>query len=229
MLLILFIFPCLLSVTAAAPLPLGHGPTATRVDDTPARTTVDAFPDRGVQGPAEALPLATLRIDWLNNEPGPKDFEVEVTDKLKVITTTYRQGTTGITRTFLATPEMIFLHFVADQPGAISFKATLGSPRAGTTAVRERNELSWISTKEPAMKAYARVIPFESDVETEGNSIVLRGEGECMVIFSFTPLDDPGKPISGTWERLAAALDPGEEHPDPVKIWQTILARRNSP
>ena len=229
MLRILSIFPCLLSVTAAAPLPLGQGPAATRLDDTPARTTVDAFPGGEIQEPGEALPLATLRIDWLNNEPAPKEFEVEVKDKLKVITTTYRQGTTGITRTFLATPEMIFLHFVADQPGAISFKATLSSPQAGTAVVRERNELLWISTKEPAMKAYARVIPFESDVETEGNSIILRGEGECMVIFSFTPLDDPGKPISGTWKRLATALDPGEEHPDPVKIWQTILARGNAP
>ncbi|WAC20824.1 hypothetical protein OVA24_05435 [Luteolibacter sp. SL250] len=229
MLRILSIFPCLLCLASAAPLPLGQGPSATMVEDTPARTTVNAIPDGRNQGPAGDLPLAVLRIDWLNNEPTPKDFEVTVTDKQKVITTTYRQGATGITRTLLATPEIIFLHFVADQPGAISFKTTLGSPRDGTTAVQNRNELTWTSARAPAMKAYARVIPFESDVETEGDSIVLRGEGECMVIFSFTRLDDAAKPLSGTWKRLAAALDPGAEHPDPVKIWQTILAHGGAP
>lgn len=232
------IFLCLFSLAAAAPLPLGQGPCAALVEDTPATTTVRGYPargqeplpaDKGAELPEEPRPLAVLRIDWLNTEPAPVDFEVVATDKPKVITTTYRQGRTGITRTLLATPEVIFLHFVADQPGAIAFRASLGSQRDGTTVVRDRNELSWISTREAGMKAYARVIPFESDVETEGNSIVLRGEGECMVIFSFTPRDDPGKPLSGTWKRLAAALDHGEEHPDPVKIWQTILARGNAP
>jgi hypothetical protein len=229
MLRILFIIPSLFSVALAGPVPLGQGPTASVVEESPGSTLVTALPRDGVQLPVEAQPLAILKIDWLNHEPAPKDFDVEVTDKERLITTTYRQGTIGITRTLLSTPDMIFLHFLADQPGAISFRTSLSSPREGNTIVQGRNELLWTSTRDPAVKAYARIIPFESDVETEGNSISLRGEGECMVIFGFTRKEDPSKPISGTWQRLAATFDPGEKHPDPVKIWHSILASKGAP
>ena len=238
MLRFLLLLPCLLSFAAAAPLPLAEAGRAAWVEDTPAATTVRGHPVQGTglppKGkepgvPADTAPLATLRIDWLNQNPAPEDFEVAVTKERRIITSTHRLGQTGITRTILAAPDAFFLHFVADQPGAISFKASLSSSRAGKTTVHDRNELLWTAATDAPVKAFARVIPFESDVEVEGNSILLKGEGECLVIFSFTPFDTAEKPLSGTWQRLAATLDPGTEHPDPVKIWQTIFARAAAP
>ena len=234
MLRFLPLLPCFVSFATAAPLPLAEAGRVAWVEDIPAATTVSGHPVQGAglvpKGkepgvPADTAPLATLRIDWLNQNPAPEDFEVVVTKERRIITSTHRLGKTGITRTILATPDAFFLHIVADQPGAISFKASLTSSRAGKTTLHDRNELQWTSATDGPAKAFARVIPFESDVEVDGNAIVLKGEGECLVIFTFTASDRAEKPISGTWQRLAARLDPGTEHPDPVKIWQTIFAR----
>lgn len=238
MLRFLFIFLSLLHPATAAPLLLAQGTKAARVEDAPATTALSGYPlpapglppeEREEEAFAETAPLATLRIDWLNQTPAPEGFEVAVTKKRRIITSTHRLGKTGITRTILATPEAFFVHIVADQPGAIAFRTTLTSTRDGKTTPSGRNELLWASADHAPAKAYVRVIPFESDVEADGDAIVLRGEGECLVIFSLTMLDSPEKPLSGTWQRLAAILDPGEEHPDPSKIWQVILSQAAGP
>ncbi|RYD17688.1 MAG: hypothetical protein EOP88_25255 [Verrucomicrobiaceae bacterium] len=238
MLRFVFILLALLRPATAAPLLLAQGTTAARVEDAPAATLLGGYllpapgqPPEGMEKEAFAktAPLATLRIDWLNQTPAPEEFEVAVTMERRIITSTLRLGKTGITRTILATPEAFFLHIVADQPGAIAFRTTLTSTREGKTTPSGRNELLWSSADYSPAKTYVRVIPFESDVEADGDAIVLRGEGECLVIFSLTGLDSAEKPLSGTWQRLAATLDPGEEHPDPSKIWQAILARATAP
>jgi hypothetical protein len=231
---ILFILPCLLSLATAAPLPLVQGTHAALVEETAVTTTVSGYPAQPPRGKeAESLagtaPLAILRIDWLNKEAPPEEFEVAVTEERRIITSTHRIGRTGITRTLLATPDAVFLHFLADHPGALSFRTSLTSPQEGKTTTEGRNGLIWRSSTDAGVKAYAHIVPFESDVEADGNAILLRGEGECLVIFSITPSEDPGKPVAGIWKRLAETHDPGQEHPDPVKIWHSLLSRKPVP
>lgn len=212
---------------SAAPLPLAKGPLVAVADDSPASTVITAYPS--AEKNPETPPLATLRIDWLNQSPAPTGFEVVQEPGTRLIRSTHHLGRTQITRTILATGDAIYLHVLADQPGALSFRTTLQVPRNEKTTIEDRRELGWTSSGDPAAKARAWVIPFESDVEADGPSIVLRGEGECLVIFNFSAAEKPGNPISGTWSRIAAAFDPGSEPPDPSKIWQAILSRETAP
>jgi len=217
---------------AAAPLPMGRGALACSVEETAAATTIHSHPT--VEKKAAVLrekdaPDSTLRIEWLNQEPAPTGFAIERGKGGKSISSSHHLGRTGITRTLLVTDEAIFIHIVADQPGAVALKASLTSTHAGKTTLRDRNEILWNEADGGPRKAYLRVIPFESDVEADGESIVLRGEGECLLVVGFSMRDDPQKPLEDLWKRLCAAHDPGAEHPDPVKIWHAVLAGEAAP
>lgn len=227
----------LIASAVAEPLALTRGTVVAMVEDTPTSTTINALPaplllpkekDK-VEKQAAPPAIATLRIEWLNQDPPPTGFAVEPRRNDHLIVSGHHLGRTGITRTLLATEEAVFLHIVADQPGAISFRASLTSPGPGKTTLRDRNDLIREGPGDHPARAFVRVIPFESDVEEENGCITLRGEGECLLIFSFALRDDPEKPVSGIWKRLSAALDSGAEHPDPVKIWQTISAPETAP
>jgi hypothetical protein len=186
-----------------------------RVQDSPEATRID--------GDFAASSTITLRIDWLNRTPAPTDFKTAFANG--IATSTHTLGTTRITRTVLVSDDAVFIHFLADKPGDLSFRATLQGVENGGTLLENRRELAWTATEKAARKARAWVIPFESDVESDGNSIVLRGEGECLVLLDFTDTESPAQPISTTWARISAAYDPGENPPDPVKIWQAVLAK----
>lgn len=228
----LSILACLLPMATGTPLPLSHGPMVAQVEESVTTTTISGYAQHAggpkQPPPLDAPPLAVLRIDWLNQEPAPTGFAIEQKNRSK-ISSNHHLGRTGITRTILATDDAIFIHVLADQPGAVALKVSLTSPQEGTTIPQGRNELLWNGKEDPIPKAYLRLIPFESDVEAEGESIVLRGEGECLVIFSFTAADDAKAPLFELWKRLAATYDPGADHPDPVKIWQAILEKQAPP
>ncbi|MNY80969.1 hypothetical protein D3C86_2222830 [compost metagenome] len=68
------------------------------------------------------------------------------------------------------------------------------------------------------------VLPFESDVENEGNAVILRGEGECLVIFTQTDAENQANPLAGTLSKLGERHDPGNIPPNPSKIWQAVSA-----
>lgn len=174
-------------------------------------------------------PHAILSIEWLNQNPPPVDFHTEGKDD-KVAASSLRMGTTHISRTFVSTGDAIILHFLADKPGDLSFRASLiPPPGKGETAVKDRRKLVWNSPEKDGPLARVWVIPFESDVETDGNAITLRGEGECLVIFNFAEPDPGAKPVEDTWQRLIDAHDPGAEPADPTKIWQAIRKKAGLP
>lgn len=167
-------------------------------------------------------PHAILSIEWLNQNPPPTDF-VSGGDGQKTAVSSLRMGTTHITRTVISTGDAIILHFLADKPGDLSFRTSLIPPDGkGEAAVKDRRELVWSAPEKDGPLARAWVIPFESDVETEGNAITLRGEGECLVIFNFASRDPGAKRVEDTWQRLIDAHDPGIEAADPTKIWNAI-------
>jgi hypothetical protein len=178
---------------------------------------------RSLQAAAASLPtlpaVAELDLKWLG-EPAiwQKTRLFPVSGR---IVSTYRAGTITHIRTFLpaADGSAMFLHLLVDQPGALSFSATLHGPGDRTT-LQQRRELA---RSHGTSETRAWILPFEADVEPAESSILLRGEGEALIILNYGPTSGPNAP-AGTLKRLAATHDPGQSHPDPVKLWHAISA-----
>jgi len=183
---------------------------------TALRHAATTFPGK----PAAAVEIS---LEWLG-EPPVRQSSYLFPASGRIVST-YRAGTTTFTRTLLTDPATgaVLLHFLADQPGALSFRATLRGPGTGPTTLENRRELTH-SHRDTEARAW--ILPFESDVEPAGNSILLRGEGEALVLLNFGPKSAPHPPAD-TLKRLAATHDPGHPHPDPSKIWNAI--RRSRP
>jgi len=173
-----------------------------------------------------------LSLEWLNQSPAPTHFSHAFDLAAGFVRSTHNLGTTHVTRTVLASAKegVVFVHLIADKPGDISFRTTLHPPESkGEVKIVDRREFLWTSPTNPATKAHVWVLPFESDVENEGDAIILRGEGECILIFAHTTAENPAKPLSGTFSRLGEHHDPGHAPPDPSKIWQAVSAGVPSP
>jgi hypothetical protein len=181
------------------------------VDETAATTTLTAK----VKGWPEA---AVFRINWKSGGETPAGFAVSGA-KDGAITSSHRLGKTTLTRTILAstTADCILVHVIADQPGAVSFKA--GYVTKNPTKIRNRREILLSGEK---IQARAWVIPFEADVHDDGKgTIFLNGEGEALIILNLT--DDPEtSPISQTLARIGREHDPGHIPPSPHLIWEGV-------
>lgn len=229
---------------ADGPLPAVSNAFAALVKDHPATTRIAGFypaaPFKNAD-PAAPKPFAemlataaaatpnpaALEIDWLNQNPAPTHFSRTLDLAGGYVRSTHLLGTTHLTRTVLASGKegVVFVHFIADKPGDISFRASLKPPGGkGEVKIEDRRELAWVSPTDPAHQIRVWVIPFESDVEPDGNAILLRGEGECLLIFAHTTAENPAKPLAGTFTRLGETHDPGHIPPDPTKIWQAVSA-----
>ncbi len=210
-------------LAAAEPAPVLEGAFAVRLEDKPAATLVTSLPGK------DGFPVFSVKIDWLAQDPAPAAFRASFDPKTNTATSTHNLGAAHITRTVIATPDAVFLHFLADSPGALSFRTSLLPPGGqGAVRVENRRELAWAAAGESEAQIRVWVIPFESDVETEGDSVTLRGEGECLVVIA-AATGGHGASVAGRWRSIAARHDPGVEHPDPVKIWQAISARAAAP
>lgn len=223
------------------PLPAFSADFAALVTDRPETTRISGFwrtgplkridPSSNPKALAEAMSLlavesqATLTLDWLNQSPAPTNFNHTFDPSAGFVRSTHNLGTTHVARTIFASGKegVVFIHLIADKPGDLSFRTTLVPPGSkGEVKLVDRRELMWTSPINPATKAHVWVLPFESDVESEGNTITLRGEGECLLIFTHTTAEDPEKPLAGTLSRLGERHDPGHLPPDPSKIWQAV-------
>lgn len=214
----LAIFLAIIPMATAQPAPPAKDPLTYTVDDSPAVTTIT--------GRLTAGRSIILRIDWLNQNPAPRDFVRTL--EHGIAGSTHQLGTTRITRTILASAEdqAIFIHFLADKPGDLSFRATLVPPAGtGEPRIEDRREIAWIGPEPTPAAARAWIIPFESDVESEGSAILLRGEGECLLVLNFAETDSPPGSVAATWNRIAAAHDPGANPPDPSKVWQSVFGK----
>lgn len=229
---------------ADGPLPAVTTAFAALVTDRPATTRIagfypaapfknanpsapEAFARILATAPATTPHPAALEIEWLNQNPAPKHFGRTLDLAGGFVRSTHLLGTTHLTRTVLARAKegVVFVHFIADKPGDVSFRASLKPPGGkGEVKIEDRRELAWASPTDPAHKVRIWVIPFESDVEADGNTILLRGEGECLLIFAHTTAEDPTKPLAGTFIRLGETHDPGHVPADPSKIWQAVSA-----
>ena len=145
-----------------------------------------------------------------------------------MIRSSYRLGGAKITRTVISdeADSAIFIHLITDHPGMLSFRVALSVSDAGQTEIVDRRQLVRPATVSlpNSLGAHVWVLPFESDVAPDGKSIVVRGEGEALVILTFANGSEAGKPLAETLARLGNRHDPGHHPADPSKIWQGVLA-----
>lgn len=216
------------------PLPVWNTRRAALVADSPAGTHLsgmlspaplpraEATPDKVRDGLLEAFkPESTCKlvIEWLGADP-VKDFEREWQSGGGQTRSVCRIGNTTVTRTVLASAvdDAIFIHLHADQPGALSFRVSL--PGDG---VRREDRRQLVMTPEKGPASHVWVIPFESDVEPDGHGITVRGEGEAIIVWNFSPDKSGADELGRTWTRLAERHDPGHTPPDVSKIWHGVL------
>lgn len=181
-----------------------------------------------VAGIFEALPAqekVDLRIEWLTDGLKPVDFSRSACGD-GMVRSSCRLGKTTFIRTVLVSEEedAVFIHLLADQPGALSFRVTFGSSGEGNPEITDRRQFVRAATDKPAgIGSHVWVLPFESDVATEGTAIAVRGEGEALILITYAAGKDGEKPLSETLSRFGNRYDPGHNPPDPAKIWRGVL------
>ncbi len=174
--------------------------------------------------PALPEPHAHIEIEWLAGVATPARHTLGIRADDGKITSSHRQDRTTIRRTILAggTDDAIFIHAIADLPGALSLRARLIPPTPQTVEIVDRRQL--VSTGEGEISFRAWVLPFESDVEPgENQSIMIRGEGEALIILNLAPSHPTGDWLEETLKRLGERHDPGHWPPNPSLIWQGVL------
>ena len=224
---------------------IAHQQRLAFVLDSPAQTQLRGFllkrempvPDIAKQAAdlLETLPRpeeSVLTIDWLGNTGANEGFTRDIHPQSLGTRSVHRVENTTITRTVLAgiADDVMLIHFIADQPGALSFRVTLGgAAQNADVRIEDRRQLI-LGPKAGQLGAHVWVLPFESDVASEGNTITVRGEGEALIVWNFAV----GKPPEATLSNLGARYDAGHNPPNPAKIWQGALetlgkACENSP
>ena len=191
------------------------GPLARAVTELEIRGQVAGF--------SEILPRpdeVDLKIDWLSPVNEIAGFTRAFSPTDGRIRSVHQVGKTTITRTVIATrdEDAIFIHLIADQPGALSFQVTLGGGAAAEARIEDRRQLT-LPAEKSRLAAHIWVLPFESDVASEGQSISVRGEGEALIVWNYAG----AKPLAATLANLGSRYDPGHNPPDPAKIWQGIV------
>lgn len=169
-----------------------------------------------------------LKIEWLPTKDTPVDFTRAIQPDKGITRSSHRLDGSKITRTVVVdeAAAAIFIHLLADKPGMLSFRVILSVSGEGEPEIADRRQLVRpVAAGEPnSLGAHLWVLPFESDVEPDGNTIVVRGEGEAMIILAFAAGEAATQPLAETLERLGNRYDPGHRPADPSKIWQGIAA-----
>jgi hypothetical protein len=169
-----------------------------------------------------------LKIEWLAGDEQPVDFTRSILPADRVVRSSYRLGGTRITRTVIADEEerAIFIHLIADKPGALSFRVILSVSGEGEPKIEDRRQLvRTAAAAQPAsIGVHVWVLPFESDVAPDGDSIIVRGEGEALILLTYATASETTKPLAETLARLGRRHDPDHNPPDPAKIWHGVLA-----
>jgi hypothetical protein len=174
-------------------------------------------------------PSVVLEIEWLQGFAPPEGFTRRVDTANGRILSSHRQERTTLRRTILASRsgDALFVHAIADQPGALGLRVRLLPPDPQTVETVDRRQLVAKGEGEPLAQAW--VIPFESDVEPgEAGSIMIRGEGEALVVLNLAPVEAGPDWLADTWKRLGDRHDPGHWPPNPAKIWQGVLAGQDA-
>lgn len=206
--------------------------------DSPDRTALRGFTAQSKEtrestpqvagSPTNAPPskhYVDFTLDWLNREPAT-NFQRSVDPVTGIVRSRCQLGNAKVTRTVLVDPNdgTVFIHLLANLPGALSFRASLTTSESAAPRLEDRREL--VISSADTLSAHLRVVPFESDVAPDGNSIVVRGEGEALIVLSYATGRNAPKLLAETWKSLADRHDAGNIPPDPTRIWHGVLTQR---
>ncbi len=172
-------------------------------------------------------PQIRLEIGWPGGETS-SGFSRSIRTEDGRLISTHRRGRATIRRTILASRsgDAIFIHAISDLPGALGLRVRLLPPAPQTVEIADRRQL--VSKGEGAVLSHAWVLPFESDVETgPDQSIMIRGEGEALVILNLAAAPMADGWLSKTLERLGETFDSGHWPPNPSLVWRGILERES--
>ena len=169
-----------------------------------------------------------LKIQWLFQEMEVGDFTRAVADGEGRLRSSCRLGDATVTRTVVggAVGDAIFLHFLADKPGLLSFRASLSGAPPFKLQVEDRRGLILLPVGDPSSRprSEALVLPFEADVTPGDGCLEVLGEGEALIIWTYCAENVPSRRPLEIFSALGQQYDPGHSPPDPSRIWQGILA-----
>lgn len=167
-------------------------------------------------GQSDHAPVV-FRLDWVHGSLSPDGFK-NLPGANGKLSSVYKIGETTITRTILksAAEECIFIHIHADQPGPVHFTARFLSE--DPVEIRDRRQL-YLPGEETDAQAW--IIPYESDVNDDGETITLAGEGEALIILKFSQFSSK-KNLEDIFARLGRKYDPGHTPPSPHLIWSGV-------
>jgi hypothetical protein len=170
---------------------------------------------------------ARLSISFPGAEAA-RDFTRFVRDDGSRTKCVWKLGAATLARTVLIDRPSgaVFIHLQSDHPGALTFRVTLETAPGAAARIEDRRQL--VAAADGGLANRVWVLPFESDVEPDHGSILVRGEGEAMVIWAFGDAAAKEK-LAGVFAKLAARHDPGREHPDLSRIWRGVLADQARP
>lgn len=202
---------------------LGNGCTGAMVFGNPhaERITLTA---RAPEKNSVWISLGEISIDWLDAEQPMNAYRraLNLQDGLSI--TTWERNGAGITQTVLVSraDNVLLIHLLADKPGALNFRVRLGASSDPQVAVTgERGELVRKDSASHASEVRAWVLPFESEVNADGNAMIVQGEGEAMIVVAAaTRADVPS--LKTTFARLVAKYEPTEDHPDFPQLWRKM-------
>jgi hypothetical protein len=169
-----------------------------------------------------------LKIEWLPTKEAPVDFTRAIQPERGITRSSHRLDGSKITRTVVVdeAARTVFIHLLSDKPGTLSFRVILSVSGEGEPEIEDRRQLvrPAAAGASNSLGAHVWVLPFESDVAPDGNTIVVRGEGEALIILTFATGEAATQRLAETLERLGNRYDPGHRPADPSKIWQGVAA-----
>lgn len=136
-----------------------------------------------------------------------------------IATSSFEQNGARVTQqVFLSRAEkLLVVHLHSDKPGTLSYEVALELPHGRKARIRDRREFDSRGVR-------AWVLPFESDVETTGQGLAVRGEGEMMILLATGSRHELDSRIAA----LGLKYDGRERFPDLAKVWAGLLQAQQS-
>jgi hypothetical protein len=199
-------------------------PVVSKVEERNLALAIEDFPGE-THLALNGHPRPRVKIEWLLGQDLSPVFEGTDAGPNPKAVARVKVGRTTITRTVLASADegLVFIHLLADMPGALAFRASWTADSEDKLEVIDRRQLYWRDANaEPTDSARLWVLPFESEVEPSPAGILLRGEGEALLVIGWEPSSAGTKRIAELGRKFA----PGEVPPNPRLIWRGVSGEK---
>ncbi|MXV15189.1 glycoside hydrolase family 95 protein [Hufsiella ginkgonis] len=146
----------------------------------------DSDPPAIARYQADYQPFGDLTLNFPGHEKEER-YRRELDLERAIVTTSYTAGGVGYRREYFASQpgDALVVHLAADQPGKISFRASLGSPHRGATVTRiDAHTIALsLNVKHGALKgvSHLRVKLNGGKITASGNELVISGANEATL------------------------------------------------